>query len=130
MRTLIGLFLLMIILVACSPEDLDFAYDDLPPGDPARGAELYAQSSGGSASCLSCHSLDGVKGAGPPLDGYAGVAGDRVDGKSAEAYTFESLLRPSKHLVRGYSNVMPSDYADKLTRQEIADLIAYLHTLQ
>jgi mono/diheme cytochrome c family protein len=131
MRALIRLLpLLMIVLVACSPEELDFAYDDLPPGDPARGAELYVRSSGGSASCQSCHSLDGVKGAGPPVDGYAGAAGERVEGKSAGVYTFESLLRPSKHLVRGYSNIMPSDYADKLSRQEIADLIAYMLTLQ
>lgn len=124
------LLLLLLLLAACSPEGLDFAYGDLPPGDPVRGAELYMQSSGGSASCQSCHSLDGVKGAGPPLDGYAGVAGERVKGKSAEVYTFESLLRPSKHLVRGYSNMMPSDYAEKFSRQEIADLIAYLLTLQ
>ena len=131
MRALIRLLpLLLIVLAACSPDELDFAYDDLPPGDPARGAELYAESVSGGASCLSCHSLDGAKGAGPPLDGYAGVAGERVDGRSAEAYTFESLLRPSKHLVRGYSNIMPSDYAEKLSRQDIADLIAYMLTLQ
>ena len=62
--------------------------------------------------------------------GLVEVAGERGDGNSAEVYTLGGLLRPSKHLGRGDSNVMPSEYADKLTRQEIADLIAYLHTLQ
>lgn len=116
------------LAAACSPKDLGFSYSDLPPGDAVRGADVYAQPIGGGASCASCHPLGDSRGAGPSLQGYSAVAGQRVRGQTAEQYTFDSILRPSKHLVQGWSNIMPSDYAEKLSRQEIADLIAYLMT--
>ena len=123
------LILGMVALVAaCSPKGLGFSYSDLPSGDPVRGAEAYTQSIGGSASCASCHPLDDSRGAGPSLQGYSAIAGQRVRGQTAEQYTFDSILRPSKHLLQGWSNIMPSDYAEKLSRQQIADLIAYLLT--
>jgi mono/diheme cytochrome c family protein len=126
---LLAALLVLALLVACSPEDLDFSYDDLPPGESARGADLFAQSIDGGASCSSCHALDAGHSAGPSLQGYGATAAQRVKKQSAEEYTFYSLLRPAKHMVRGYSNVMPGDYAKKLSRQEIADLIVYLLTL-
>jgi hypothetical protein len=125
---LLTLFIIT-LLMACSPDELGFSYGDLPPGDPARGAELYAQPIDNSASCLSCHPIDGGQSAGPSLQGYGAAAEQRVKQQSAAEYTFYSILRPSKHITQGYSNVMPSDYAKKLSRQELADLIAYLLTL-
>lgn len=129
-RWVVALSLLSVILVAaCQPKDLGFGVSDLPPGDPARGAELFTQRISGTTACQACHALDAGKSTGPSLHGYGTVAGTRVDGQDAATYTFTSIVRPAKHLVRGYSNVMPSDYADKLSHQEIADLIAYLLTL-
>ncbi len=52
-----------------------------------------------------------------------------MDDQSAEEYTFYSILRPSKYLVQGFSNVMPSNYEEKLSQQETADLITYMLTL-
>lgn len=117
------------LLAACAPEDLPYQLDKLPAGDAQRGAALFTQSVGGAAACSACHSANGSSSSGPPLEGYSQVAGTQVKGQSAEAYTFYSILRPARHLVRGYSNVMPSDYAKKLSAQEVADLIAYLLTL-
>ncbi|WP_162909861.1 c-type cytochrome [Aggregatilinea lenta] len=117
------------LFTACSPGELDFSYRDLPPGDPTRGADLFTQSIDGKASCLQCHAVGTGQSAGPPFQAYAATASQCVKQQSAEEYTFYSILRPSKHIVQGYSNIMPSNYAKKLSRQEIADLIAYLLTL-
>jgi len=116
-------------LFACSSEPLGFALGDLPQGDAARGAQVFAQPHDGGPSCTSCHALNSARGAGPGLEGYGAAAARRVRGQSAEQYTFDSIVRPSKHIVQGYSNVMPGDYAKKLSQQEIADLIAYTLTL-
>lgn len=113
----------------CAPGDLPYSLNDLPTGDPVRGAALFTQSLGGAPACVSCHSLDGGASAGPTLEGYGAVAATRVKGQSAEEYTFYSILRPAKHIVRGYSNVMPANYAKSLSAQDVADLIAYLLTL-
>jgi mono/diheme cytochrome c family protein len=123
MRWIILVALAMAVLIACSPNDLGFSYRDLPPGDPARGAAQFAD------TCAHCHALDSSKSVGPSLAGYGAQAGERVRNQSAEEYTFFSILRPTQHTVQGYSNVMPKDFAEKLSKQQIADLIAYLLTL-
>jgi mono/diheme cytochrome c family protein/uncharacterized membrane protein len=128
-KLLIVIAIVVVSLAACSPEETEYEYSDLPAGDAAHGEELFTQSINGSVACSNCHTLTGGDSAGPSLENYAAVAGDRVGDQSAEEYTFESILRPSAHLVSGYSNVMPSDYEDKLTQQEVSDLIAYSLTL-
>jgi mono/diheme cytochrome c family protein len=120
---------MMAALAGCAPEDLPYSLDDLPAGDAGHGAALFTQSVNNAPACSACHSTDGSFSPGPPLDGYGQKAGTRVKGQSAEAYAFYSILRPARHLVRGYSNVMPADYATKLSAQDVADLIAYLLTL-
>ncbi len=119
----------MLILTACSSKDTAYQYSDLPKGDAARGADLFSQSVDGSVACSNCHTLTGGQSAGPTLQDYAQVAGGRVKGQSAEEYTFYSVLRPSKHLVQGFSNLMPSNYEEKLSQQQTADLITYMLTL-
>lgn len=104
-------------------------FDDLPQGSVERGAEWFAQSVNGAPSCVSCHSLDGVVLVGPSLQGYGRVAGERVEGLSAEDYTYSSIVRPAEHLVSGFGNVMYNQYERKLSAQQIADIIAYLLSL-
>lgn len=117
------------LLAACSSKDTSFKYSDLPPGDAAHGATLFAESVNGSVACSNCHTVTGADGAGPTLENFATVAGGRVSGQSAQEYAFYSILRPSKHLVSGFSNIMPTDYEEKLSKQDTADLIAYMLTL-
>lgn len=127
------MFVLLLALfasIACQPEDLGFGLDDLPPGDAARGAQIYTESINGAPACSACHAIDEGAKSGPSLGGYGAAAADRVSGQDAATYTFYSIVRPAKHVVRGYSNVMVSDYAEKLSRQDIADLIAYLVNLK
>jgi cytochrome c553 len=126
MTSLIKRMLLVVLLVACSPNKLSFSLNDLPPGDAGRGATLFTQSIYSAPACSSCHATDGSRSVGPSLKGFGAEAGERVKGQSAAEYAFDSILRPSKHVVRGYSNVMYSTYGEKLPQQDIADLIAYL----
>lgn len=129
-RLLVLVLLLAAMMVACESEPPKVAVDDLPDGDAARGAELYNESINGAPSCISCHQLSDAAGAGPGLGGYATIAGDRVDGESAEEYTYNAIIRPAKYLVTGYSNIMYNGYEDALSPQDLADLVAYLLTLE
>lgn len=130
---LIALTLSLFVLSGCESEPPKIPFDaiDLSVADAGSGAKLYAQSNGGAPTCVSCHIVNGEGGdIGPALDGIATVAGERVDGQSAEAYFYWSILRPSEHLVKGYSNVMYAQYEDVYEAADIADLIAYLLTLE
>lgn len=124
MRRVFLIFLLL-ILVACQ-DDNDLKVEDLPEGNAANGEQLFSQQINGAPSCSSCHLTTNVPSTGPGLEGYGQEAGERKDGESAEDYTFNSIIRPAHHLVNGFSNVMYRDYGDKLSPQQIADLIAYL----
>lgn len=128
--------LLVISLAACqasddSAADAPSGYAALPPGDPARGAEIYDEALNGGLPCVQCHVLDGENaGVGPTLLGYADVAGERVAGQSAEDYTYNAIVRPALHITPGYANLMPTNYRSTLEDQDLADLIAYLLTLE
>lgn len=117
----------LLLLAACSGSDVKL--EELPAGDASRGATIFAQSVKGAPTCTSCHSLDGASSTGPTLQDYSAVAPTRVDGLSAEEYTFTSMVRPAAHVVSGFGNVMYSQYGQRLSPQQIADLIAYLLTL-
>jgi hypothetical protein len=57
--------------------------------------------------------------------GYAGTA------TSAEQYLFESIVLPNAHLIEGFqANLMPQNYADRLSAQDASDLIAYMLSLR
>lgn len=129
----VALLLVMVLALAmsaCQKEPPKVALDALPAGDAERGEALFGRSIDGAAACSTCHALTDARGAGPGLEGYAGHAEDRVDDEDAEEYTYYAILRPSRYVVSGYSNVMPSNYEEKLSDQDLADLIAFLLTLE
>jgi hypothetical protein len=55
-------------------------------------------------------------------------AATRVEGMSAEEYLHESIVDPSAYVVEDFAPIMPTDYADKLSEDEITNLIAYILT--
>jgi cytochrome c oxidase subunit II len=120
--------LLLLLAAACSTSSADTGAP-LSPGDAARGAALFNESIGGAPVCLTCHTLDGSTLVGPSLLGFAEIAATRVEGQSAEDYARASILQPASHIVSGFSNLMYNQYAQRLTTQQTADLIAYLLTL-
>ncbi|MBX3045943.1 MAG: c-type cytochrome [Anaerolineales bacterium] len=89
-----------------------------------RGQALFTQ-----AGCVACHTIQGISTAtvGPALDGLANRAGSIVSGMSAEEYIHESIVDPNAHIVSGYSpDVMPQNFAEILTEDQINDLVAFL----
>ena len=92
-------------------------------GDPKRGEDLFNNSP--TASCAACHTVKGKGGAvGPILDGIA-VRGDN-------AYILESLMDPNAKLAKGFENLTISPMPPVgvlLKEQELADILAFLHTL-
>ena len=76
-----------------------------------------------SAGCGNCHTLAdaGTKGqVGPDL-------GKVLQGKSAD-FIRESIVKPNAEIAQGYQpNVMPQDFEQKLSSQQIDALVSYLH---
>lgn len=95
--------------------------------DPAAGQQLTV-----NKGCTACHALEkGARLVGPSWYSVGATAGERVAGQSAEAYLYNSILHPGDYVVPDFlPNLMPANYADLLTEQELAELIAYLATLQ
>ncbi|HVU10670.1 MAG TPA: c-type cytochrome, partial [Phototrophicaceae bacterium] len=85
----------------------------------------------GAPACATCHTTDGTSnGIAPSLAGLSQRAGSRVAGLSAEDYVRQSILDPNAFVVPGFSSgVMFQSYAQKLTPQQIDDLIAYVLSL-
>ena len=99
----------------------------LGPAD--RGAKLA-----GLNGCAACHSTDGTQSVGPSWRGLFGSE-ENLEGGSVvlvdEAYLLESILDPNLQVVEGYRpDLMPKVYGDKLSQEEIKDLIAYIRSLE
>ncbi|HHY57786.1 MAG TPA: c-type cytochrome [Chloroflexi bacterium] len=98
----------------------------LETANPGNGEQLTVAN-----GCIACHSLqDGVVMVGPSWYNVGATAATRVAGQSAAAYLYESIVAPNAHVVEGFQpNLMPSTYRDTLTATQLADIIAYLLSL-
>ncbi len=108
---------------AAPAQDPQAEFAALPPGDAAAGETTFK-----GLPCAGCHSLASeVVIVGPSLAGVATRAESRVPGYSPEAYLFESIVRPNAHVVESFQpGVMPQNFRETLSDQQIADLIAYM----
>jgi cytochrome c oxidase subunit 2 len=94
--------------------------------DPlAKGRQVF-----NNAGCNACHVLGDAKAVGvvgPTLEGIGTAAANREPGKSAEEYLHQSIVKPNEFVVEGYpANVMPQDYGQRLSEQDIDALVKYL----
>ena len=91
----------------------------------AAGRQIFT-----SAGCNACHTLDDANATaevGPDLNEIGANAPTRVKGESAEEYVHQSIADPPAFVVKGYpANIMPRDFADTLTPEEIDTLVKYL----
>jgi cytochrome c2 len=102
----------------------------LPEGNAANGELLFnGKGPSGQFPCSACHSLDGTVKVGPSLQGIATRAGARKDGYDAAKYIHESIVSPSAYLVEGFADgLMPPVFSKTMTKQDLADILAFLLT--
>jgi nitric oxide reductase subunit C len=97
------------------------------------GEELFNQAViGVNAGCVTCHSLEeGVVVVGPSIAGIGARAATTVAGQSAEDYLRESILDPNAYVNEGFdADVMPTNWSEVLTDEQVDQLVAYLLTLK
>jgi mono/diheme cytochrome c family protein len=97
-------------------------------GDPNNGQALY----NGALGCAACHSNASVA---PPLDGTftrvenVRLADPALAGYDVHHYLVESILVPNAYVVSGYAaGAMPQNVGERLTVQDLADIVAYLES--
>jgi mono/diheme cytochrome c family protein len=105
-------------------------------GDPVRGEALYNGSQPGPdglpLACSGCH-LGGA--AAPNTEGtWTRASGERLQepalaGYTPEQYLIESIVLPNNYIAPGYAaGVMPQNFGERLTDQDMADMLAYLRS--
>lgn len=99
---------------------------DMPPEQ--RGQRLAT-----TQGCLTCHSVDGSRIVGPTWKGLYGSdipLGDGSTVKADDVYMHTAIVDPNAQVHAGYPpNVMVS-YKDTLSEEQIADIIAFIKTIQ
>lgn len=102
-----------------------------PPGTPAAEGERLVEQLG----CLSCHTTNGKRGAGPTWKGVAGRQVKLADGTTVTAdddYLRRSILDPSAQVVAGFpgglmaATVKPGS----VTSAQADRIVAYLRTVR
>ncbi|MDX1416162.1 MAG: c-type cytochrome, partial [Candidatus Promineifilaceae bacterium] len=92
-----------------------------------------------NAGCGSCHQIGALGEShkvGPDLSRIGTDAVERLPGVSAEVYIRQSILEPNEFLAPEcpngpcMANVMPRDYATRLSEQQIDSIVSYLLDLQ
>ena len=94
----------------------------------ARGEQLYQ-----TQGCIGCHSLDGTIVVGPSCLNLYGRQEQLDDGTSViadEDYIRHSILYPGDQIVKGFQNLMPANYGEILSENDIEDLIAFIKTIK
>ncbi len=97
-------------------------------GDAQNGQTLY----NGALACAGCHMAEAVA---PLMAGtWTRVTTERLTapenaGLTGEQYLANSIIHPNDFVVPPYpASVMPQNFGDRLTYQDLADLIAFLKT--
>jgi cytochrome c551/c552 len=107
-------------IVAGLPDDVAAA---LAAANPDNGSQVAL-----ARGCVGCHALDpAVTMTGPTWYHIGDTAVSRVAGESPALYLYNSIINPGGFVVANYPNgVMPANYSEQLSVQELADLVAYL----
>lgn len=101
--------------------------NDKPKSAIDRGREYYQ-----SKTCFTCHSTDGTAKIGPSFAKLFGKEEEFVDGSKGvvdENYIVESILDPTKKVVKGFVPTMPP-FKGVLKDDEIKDLVAFIKSLK
>ena len=78
--------------------------------------------------CGLCH-IEGQNRLAPPFEALDRFEYDLPpDDQSLEVYLYDSIVQPGAFLVDGFTDAMPANYDERLTQQEIAQIVAWLLT--
>lgn len=97
-------------------------------GDPINGQVLY----NGDMGCAGCH--EGENHIGPATEGtYTRIEETRLNdpalaGYTVEQYIIESIVQPGHYVVPAHQNIMPTNFGERLTAQDLADLLLFLES--
>jgi len=102
----------------------------LASASPAdRGKKLAAEN-----GCAACHSADGTQIVGPTWKGLYNSDVPLADGKTVkadEAYLKASILNTNAKIVKGFQpNIMPQNFREKLSDDQINDIIEHIKSLK
>ncbi len=115
MKRLGALFLLAGLMAACGGGSED--------ADLVRGRQIFTE------HCTACHSTTpGLVIVGPSLAGVAPRAAD--SDLEPSAFLRRAILTPQAEIVEGFSDLMPTDFEQKLTESDLEALISFLLTLE
>jgi cytochrome c oxidase subunit II len=93
------------------------------------GAELHV-----SQGCIACHNVGGEPGGvGPTWKGLFNSVREFTDGTSLladEEYLRASILNPMSEIVVGYAPIMPQNYTEVLSDQQLDAIVEYIKTLE
>ena len=97
-----------------------------------QGRTVYETAS--PAPCMTCHSTDGSVILGPSWQGIYGSEETLTDGTTVtvdDEYIRESIIDPNAKVVEGFQpSVMPQNYGDTLSDEDIEAIIAFIESLQ
>ncbi|MEQ8672033.1 MAG: hypothetical protein RLP44_07840 [Aggregatilineales bacterium] len=104
-------------------------------GDSVNGQALYNGEQVGAdgviLGCSGCHSEATIapitEGTWTRWDEIHSLE-DQFADYNFERYTVESIVHPAAYIVPEYQNVMPPNFGDRISYQQLADLIAYLES--
>ena len=115
MKRLGALLLMAGLMAACGGVSED--------ADLARGQRVFAE------HCAACHATTpGLVIVGPSLAGVATRAAD--SDLEPSAFLRLAILSPKAEIVKGFADLMPTDFEQKLADSDLQALIAFLLTLQ
>lgn len=83
-------------------------------------------------ACNSCHSNDGAGGVGPTFAGLYGTQRALADGTNVladETYIANSIVNPADQVAEGFQPVMPGNYGQQLSEEQLNALVAYITSL-
>lgn len=92
------------------------------------GKELFT-----SKTCSACHSDDGSSRVGPTFKGLFGKSETMSDGKTItvdEVYIRDSIMDPSKNIVKGFAPGTMPTFKGQLSDDEVNALVAFIKSVQ